>query len=120
MAAIKARQERVRALYYNGRQLNKAGQDARHLPEQHPELAWYRGLNIDWEEIWRQQERRKTPGTAVIEFLPALDPTLSKSAFLDLLTETVETQTAELVAEATGKPAMLATLIPDPPKGMEA
>lgn len=70
--------------------------------------------------FWRQQERDKTPGTAIIEFLPALDPALPKQDFMAQLTETVERRTADLVAEATGQPAKLATLIPDPPKGMEA
>ncbi|MEH6744060.1 lysophospholipid acyltransferase family protein [Hyphomonas sp.] len=70
--------------------------------------------------FWKQQERTKTPGTAVIEFLPALDPALPKAEFLELLTEVVETRTADLVAEVTGEPVKPAILIPDPPKGTEA
>lgn len=66
--------------------------------------------------FWRQQDRDKTPGTAVIEFLPALDPSLPKAEFLSMLTDAVESRTAELVAEATGEPVRRATLIPDPAK----
>jgi len=70
--------------------------------------------------FWRQQERDKTAGTAIIEFLPPLDPNLPKVEFLQTLTGTVELHTARLVAEATGAPVEPSILIPDPPKGMEA
>ena len=70
--------------------------------------------------FWQQQERKKTPGTAVIEFLEPISPDLDKDAFLTKLTDVIEGRTAELVAEATGHPATRATMIPDPPKGMQA
>ncbi len=71
--------------------------------------------------FWRQQETRKTPGTAVLEFLEPLDASnLEKEDFLAELTRRVETRTAQLVAEARGTDAKMAQLIPDPPKGMEA
>ncbi|MCA8901597.1 MAG: 1-acyl-sn-glycerol-3-phosphate acyltransferase [Hyphomonas sp.] len=70
--------------------------------------------------FWCQQEMKKTPGTAIIEFLEPIPWDLPKDEFLARLTEAVEARTAELVAESTGKPPVRATLIPDPPKGMEA
>ncbi|KCZ56003.1 lysophospholipid acyltransferase family protein [Hyphomonas chukchiensis] len=70
--------------------------------------------------FWRQQETQKTPGTATIEFLEPIPPGLTKDEFMARLTDAVETRTAELVAEVRGGPVLRATLIPDPPKGMEA
>ncbi len=70
--------------------------------------------------FWQQQERPRATGTAIIEFLDPIPPGLPKEEFLARLTEVVEARTAELVAEATGEPVTRATLIPDPPKGMEA
>ena len=70
--------------------------------------------------FWRQQERHKTPGTAVIEFLPPINPDMPKQEFLAKLTDVVESQTSKLVAEATGTPEADSVLVPDPPKGMEA
>ena len=68
----------------------------------------------------QQQEKPKRSGTAVIEFLDPIPPGLPKDEFIARLTEAVEARTAELVAEATGEPMRRATLIPDPPNGMEA
>jgi 1-acyl-sn-glycerol-3-phosphate acyltransferase len=70
--------------------------------------------------FWQQQEKPKRGGTAVIEFLDPIPPGLPKEEFLARLTDAIETRTAQLVAEATGGPAARATLIPDPPNGMEA
>ncbi|WP_353257372.1 1-acyl-sn-glycerol-3-phosphate acyltransferase [Hyphomonas sp.] len=70
--------------------------------------------------FWQQQEKPKRAGTAVIEFLDPIPPGLPKDEFVARLTEAVEARTAELVAEATRQPARRATLIPDPPSGMEA
>lgn len=70
--------------------------------------------------FWQQQESPRRKGTAVIEFLDPIPPGLPKDEFLARLTDAIETRTAELVAEATGEPARRATLIPDPPNGMEA
>ncbi|MBU2605214.1 MAG: 1-acyl-sn-glycerol-3-phosphate acyltransferase [Alphaproteobacteria bacterium] len=70
--------------------------------------------------FWRQQETRKTPGRAVIEFLEPIPPGLPKDEFMARLTDVIETRTAELIAEVRGGPPVRATLIPDPPKGMEA
>lgn len=70
--------------------------------------------------FWQQQETPRAQGTAVIEFLDPIPPGLPKDEFIARLTEVVEARTAELVAEATGEPVRRATLIPDPPNGMEA
>lgn len=70
--------------------------------------------------FWRQQETAKTPGLATIEFLPPIPPGLAKDAFMARLTDDIESHTAVLVAEARGTAPRRATLIPDPPKGMEA
>lgn len=70
--------------------------------------------------FWQQQEKPKRSGTAVIEFLDPIPPGLPKEEFIAQLTQAVEARTAELVAEANGQPVRRATLIPDPPDGMEA
>jgi 1-acyl-sn-glycerol-3-phosphate acyltransferase len=54
--------------------------------------------------FWPQEAYRKHPGTAIIEFLEPIPTGLSKDEFLARLEEVVEAKTAELVAEATGKP----------------
>ena len=69
---------------------------------------------------WQQQDKEKHPGTAIIEFLDPIPWDLPKDEFLTRLTDAVEQRTAELVAEGRGTPIKRATLIPDPPKGMEA
>ena len=69
---------------------------------------------------WQQQEKKKYPGTAIIEFLDPIPWDLPKDEFLARLTEVIEQRTAELVAEGRGTPIKPAMLIPDPPKGMEA
>nr|WP_321362299.1 1-acyl-sn-glycerol-3-phosphate acyltransferase [uncultured Hyphomonas sp.] len=69
---------------------------------------------------WQQKEKEKRPGTAIIEFLEPIPWNLPKEEFMERLTTVVEKRTAELVAEGRGTPVKKATLIPDPPKGMEA
>ncbi|MEZ5947433.1 MAG: 1-acyl-sn-glycerol-3-phosphate acyltransferase [Hyphomonas sp.] len=69
---------------------------------------------------WQQQETEKKPGRAIIEFLDPIPYDLPKDEFMARLTEALEQRTAELVAEGRGTPVQRATLIPDPPKGMEA
>ena len=71
--------------------------------------------------FWQQEEMRKTPGTAIIEFLKPIEPGMSKDAFLTELTDRIEEQTAHLVAEAKGNnQPERAILIPDPLKGESA
>ncbi len=70
--------------------------------------------------FWQQEEHKKTPGTAAIEFLPPIEPGLPKREFLERLESAIETRTAELVAQARGKLPVAATLLPDPKKGTAA
>jgi 1-acyl-sn-glycerol-3-phosphate acyltransferase len=67
--------------------------------------------------FWNQEEIEKTPGTAVIEFLDPIPAGLPKAEALKRLTEAVETRSAELIAEATGRPVEPSKLLPDPDKG---
>ena len=70
---------------------------------------------------WQQEELKKRPGKAVIEFLKPIEPGMTKDAFLAELTDQIEEQTAKLVAEANGKDTpQRAVLIPDPVKGDSA
>ncbi len=64
--------------------------------------------------FWAQQSFWKTPGTAVIEFLPPIPTGLKRTEFLTRLEQEIEDRTAELVAEATGKPVTPSVLgVPD-------
>ena len=67
--------------------------------------------------FWNQEEMDKTPGTAVIEFLEPIPAGLPKEEAMKRLTEAVETRSAELIAEATGRPVTPTQLLPDPDKG---
>ncbi|MDJ0921240.1 MAG: 1-acyl-sn-glycerol-3-phosphate acyltransferase [Henriciella sp.] len=67
--------------------------------------------------FWEQEDIRKTPGNAVIEFLPAIEPGQPKDAVMSELTERIEARSAELIAEATGQEVRQTTLLPDPKKG---
>ncbi|NBC21080.1 MAG: 1-acyl-sn-glycerol-3-phosphate acyltransferase [Alphaproteobacteria bacterium] len=67
--------------------------------------------------FWARQAHRKTPGTAVIEFLDPIPSDLPKREFLARLEDAVETRTAELVAEARGTPVVATRLIGDPEPG---
>ncbi|WP_084396149.1 lysophospholipid acyltransferase family protein [Henriciella aquimarina] len=66
--------------------------------------------------FWQQEDIRKQPGTAIIEFLPPIETGLSKEAFLARLTEMIEKRSAELLAEATGEAVTETRLLPDPDK----
>lgn len=67
--------------------------------------------------FWKQEDFLKTPGTAIVEFLPPIQPE-DKATTMDHLTALIEGRTAELVAEGRGgAPVIKTTLIPDPKKG---
>ena len=65
--------------------------------------------------FWPQEAFRKHPGVATIEFLDPIPPGLAKADFMARLEDAIETRTAELIAEATGRPVVAAVqvLAPD-------
>ena len=65
--------------------------------------------------FWPQEAYAKTPGTATLEFLDPIPTGLPREEFLARLEAAVEDRTAELIAEATGKPVTPAVrvLAPD-------
>lgn len=68
--------------------------------------------------FWKQEDFRKTPGTAIVEFLPPILPTDDKNETMTRITECIEARCAELVAEGRGGvPVVKTQLIPDPKKG---
>ncbi|GAA0628363.1 1-acyl-sn-glycerol-3-phosphate acyltransferase [Brevundimonas kwangchunensis] len=64
--------------------------------------------------FWPQEEFRKTPGLATLEFLDPIPTGLPKDEFLARLEAAVEGHTAELIAEATGNPVTPAVQVPTP------
>lgn len=64
--------------------------------------------------FWPQEAYRKTAGTATLEFLDPIPTGLGKEEFLERLEAAVEGKTAELIAEATGRPVTLAVQVPTP------
>ena len=65
--------------------------------------------------FWPQEEFRKNPGTATLEFLDVIPTGLGKEEFLARLEGVVEDRTAELIAEARGVPVVpnVRVLAPD-------
>ncbi|NQE64072.1 1-acyl-sn-glycerol-3-phosphate acyltransferase [Caulobacter sp. RHG1] len=61
--------------------------------------------------FWRQTEKKKTPGTATVEFLPALPQGLEKDDFMALMEATIEGRTNELIAQARGEPVRSSVLV---------
>jgi 1-acyl-sn-glycerol-3-phosphate acyltransferase len=64
--------------------------------------------------FWPQEDWAKHPGTAVVEFLEPIPTGLDKDSFMARLETAIEARTAELIAEATGKPIALSVLVPTP------
>jgi len=64
--------------------------------------------------FWPREDYRKHPGTATLEFLDPIPTGLPKDEFLARLEAVVEDRTAELIAEATGKPVAPAVQVPWP------
>ena len=64
--------------------------------------------------FWSQEAWTKRPGRAVLEFLEPISPDLGRTEFMARLEAAIEDRTAELVAEATGRPVTPSVLgIPD-------
>ena len=63
--------------------------------------------------FWQEERFEKRPGTAVLEFLPALYPPIGKEAFMAQLRTAIETHSQALIAEATGGPVTESVLVAD-------
>ena len=61
--------------------------------------------------FWQEEHYKKTPGTAVLEFLEPIMPGMERDAFLDLLRGRIETRSQELISEATGRPYQPSVLV---------
>ena len=61
--------------------------------------------------FWRQTDKKKTPGTATVEFLPPLPQGLSKTQFMAQMEEVIETRTNQLIAQARGEPVRPSVLV---------
>ncbi len=70
--------------------------------------------------FWPQEQFRKTPGVATVEFLDPIPTGLPKEEFLARLEAAVEGRTAELVAEATGEPVRPAVQVATPDEAARA
>lgn len=120
----RAREEGRRVLIYPEGHLAPVGYHFRYKPG-----VWHMQTAMDVPIVpvatnlncfWNQEEIEKTPGTAVIEFLEPIPAGLPKDEALKRLSEAVETRSAELIAEATGRPVEPTRLLPDPDKGTVA
>jgi 1-acyl-sn-glycerol-3-phosphate acyltransferase len=64
--------------------------------------------------FWPQQDFRKHPGRATVEFLDPIEPGLDRGELMARLESAVETRTQELIAQATGTPVQPSILVPAP------
>src|SRR5580692_1076794 len=64
--------------------------------------------------FWPQQDFKKNPGRATVEFLDPIEPGLSRGDFLERLEGVIETRTQALIAQATGEPVRASILVPAP------
>ena len=67
--------------------------------------------------FWGQEDFRKKPGNAIIEFLTPVHTSAGKQETMATLTKMIEEKTAELVAEGRNADIIPTTLIPDPKHG---
>lgn len=70
--------------------------------------------------FWAQEDFKKTPGMATLEFLDPIPTGLGKEEFLARLEDAVEGRTAELIAEATGQPVTPAIRVLAPDEAAKA
>ena len=64
--------------------------------------------------FWRQQDFKKTPGTATVEFQTPIPVGLEKDEFMERLEAACETRTNELIAQATGQPVLAVSRLVEP------
>lgn len=70
--------------------------------------------------FWPEEKYEKHPGTATLEFLDPIPTGLGKAEFLERLEAVIEGKTAELVAEATGRPVTPAVQVLTPDEAKKA
>jgi len=116
--AAEANREGRRILIYPEGNLAKIGEKFRYRSG-----VWHMYRDFDMPVVplatnlglfWPQEEFRKTPGLATLEFLEPIPTGLPKDEFLARLEAAVEDRTAELIAEATGQPVTPAVQVPTP------
>ena len=116
--AAKAHRDGRRILIYPEGNLAKVGEKFRYRSG-----VWHMYRDFDMPVVpvatnlglfWPQEEFVKTPGAATVEFLDPIPTGLGKEAFLTRLEAAIEDRTAELVAEATGRPVAPAVQVPTP------
>jgi len=116
-AAIAHQQGRKILIYPEGN-LAKVGEKSRYRSG-----VWHMYRDFDMPVVplatnlglfWPQEDFRKNPGKATIEFLDPIPTGLPKAEFMARLEDAIETRPAELVAEATGRPVTPAVQVPAP------
>lgn len=63
--------------------------------------------------FWQEDHYKKTPGTAILEFLGPIPPGMAKDEFLAILRDRIEARSQALISEATGQPLTPSTLVKD-------
>ena len=63
--------------------------------------------------FWQETDYKKTPGNAILEFLPPITPGMAKDEFLMTLRDCIEQRSQELISEATGQLFQPSVLITD-------
>ena len=107
-----------RILIYPEGNLAKAGERFRYRTGVY---YMYRDFNLPVVPVatnlglfWPQQDFKKNPGRATVEFLDPIEPGLSRGDFLERLEGVIETRTQALIAQATGEPVRASILVPAP------
>jgi 1-acyl-sn-glycerol-3-phosphate acyltransferase len=111
--------ERAKAEIGRGRQLIIFPEGTRRFPGAEPRYKFgvahlYGELGVACVPValnsglfWPRRAFRRLPGTIVAEFLPPIEPGLSKEAFLQRLQSDIESATARLIAEGEAELARL-------------
>jgi 1-acyl-sn-glycerol-3-phosphate acyltransferase len=117
-SAATAHQEGKRILIYPEGHLAKPGERFRYRTGV---FHMYRDFDMPVVPVatnlglfWRQQDFKKTPGTATVEFLDPIPTGLDRHDFMERLETAIETRTCELIAQATGQPVKPSVLMPTP------